>query len=116
MALQLGTFSERAFLLRAALSLVINAPKGSFEENHRATRNRNLFNMTLHCKNQLAALQLDARECLGLQRCDVGLPTHLPHALQDEAAVAIHVIGPSLQGQRQNCGELGRLLPVDTSG
>jgi hypothetical protein len=26
-----------------------------------------------------------------------------------------HVIGPSLQGQRQNCGELGRLLPVDTS-
>lgn len=28
----------------------------------------------------------------------------------------IHVIGPSLHGQRQNCGELGRLLPVDTPG
>jgi hypothetical protein len=27
-----------------------------------------------------------------------------------------HVIRPSLQGQRQNCGELGRLLPVDIPG
>ena len=27
-----------------------------------------------------------------------------------------HVIGPSLQGQRQNCRELGRLLPVDIPG
>jgi hypothetical protein len=25
----------------------------------------------------------------------------------------IHLIGPSLQGQRQNCGKLGRPLPVD---
>jgi hypothetical protein len=76
----------------------------------------NLFNMALHCKNRLAALQLDARECLSSQQGDARLPTHLPHPLQDQAAVAIHVIGTSLQGQRQNCGELGRLLPVDTSG
>src|SRR6516164_8666652 len=44
------------------------------------------------------------------------LPTRLAHSLQDQPAVVIHVIGPPFQGQRQNCGELGRLLPVDISG
>ena len=44
------------------------------------------------------------------------LPTRLAHPLQDQPAVVIHMIGPSFQGQRQNCGELGRLLPVDISG
>src|SRR6516162_8909019 len=43
-------------------------------------------------------------------------PTHLAHPLQDKPAVVNHVIGPSLQGQRQDCGELGRLLPVDIPG
>ena len=37
----------------------------------------------------------------------------MAHPLQDESAVAIHAIGPSLQRQRQNCGETGRLVPVD---
>ena len=44
------------------------------------------------------------------------LPTHLLHTLLDESAIAIHVLGPALQGQRQNCGESGRLFPVDTPG
>ena len=44
------------------------------------------------------------------------LPACLAHPLQDESAVANHAIGPSLQGQRQNCGELSRLLPVDIPG
>jgi hypothetical protein len=60
--------------------------------------------------------KLSLRIFQGPQQCDARLPTHLPHPLQDEAAVAIHVIGPSLQGQRQNCGELSRLLPVYSSG
>jgi hypothetical protein len=47
---------------------------------------------------------------------DAQLPTHLAHPLEDDCAVAIHVLGPPLQGQRQNCGELGRLLPVDIPG
>src|SRR5579859_1714950 len=41
------------------------------------------------------------------------LPTQLAHPLLDELAVVIHVIGASLQGQRQNCGESGRLFPAD---
>ena len=44
------------------------------------------------------------------------LPTRLAHPLQDQPAVVIHVIGPPFQWQRQNCGELGRLLPVDIPG
>jgi hypothetical protein len=47
------------------------------------------------------------------QRCDARSPTHLAHALQDESAVAIHVIGSPLQRQRQNCGEPGSLFSVD---
>jgi hypothetical protein len=43
------------------------------------------------------------------------LPSHFAHPLFDESTIVPHVIGPSLQGQRQNCGELGRLFPVDTS-
>ena len=41
------------------------------------------------------------------------LPTHPAHPLQYDFAVVNHVIGPSLQGQRQNCSKLGRLLQVD---
>jgi hypothetical protein len=52
----------------------------------------------------------------GSQEGVARLPTQLAHPLQDESAVVNHVIGPSLQGQRQNCGELGRLLPVDIPG
>jgi hypothetical protein len=44
------------------------------------------------------------------------LPTRLAHPLQDESAVANHAIGASRQGQGQNCGELGRLLPLDIPG
>jgi hypothetical protein len=43
------------------------------------------------------------------------LPTRLAHPLQDALAVVIHVIGPPLQGQRQNCGEPGRLFAVEIS-
>jgi hypothetical protein len=50
------------------------------------------------------------------RQCDARLPTHLAHPFQDEPAIVIHVIGPSLQGQWQNCGELGRLLPVGSPG
>src|SRR5580704_19007007 len=61
-------------------------------------------------------MRLSLRIFQGSEQCDARLPTHLAHPLLDESAVVIHVIGPSLQGQRQNCGELGRLLPVDTPG
>jgi hypothetical protein len=47
---------------------------------------------------------------------DEGLPTDLAHALEDECAVAHHVIGPSLQGQGKNGGELGGLLAVEIPG
>ena len=40
----------------------------------------------------------------------------MAHALEDESAVAHHVIGPSLEGQRENGGELGGLLAVDIPG
>jgi hypothetical protein len=40
----------------------------------------------------------------------------LAHPLQDESAVANHAVGPSRQGQGQNRGELGRLLPLDIPG
>src|SRR4029077_18571287 len=43
-------------------------------------------------------------------------PTQLAHPLQDESAVPTHVLGPTLQGQRQNCGKLSRLLPIDIPG
>ena len=52
----------------------------------------------------------------GVGHRDWLLPTHLAHPLQDELAVMIHVIGVSLQGQGQNCGESGRLFPVDIPG
>src|SRR5579863_937059 len=52
----------------------------------------------------------------GSQERVARLPAHLAHPLQDDFAVVNHVIGPSLQGQRQNGGELGRVLPVDIPG
>src|SRR5579862_6405812 len=42
------------------------------------------------------------------------LPAHLTHALEDESAIAVHAIWPSLQGQRQNGGETRCFFPVDT--
>src|ERR1700722_2971434 len=56
------------------------------------------------------------RNFQGPPQWDARLPTHLAHTLLDERAVAKHVIGASLQGQRQDCGELGGLLPVDIPG
>jgi hypothetical protein len=50
------------------------------------------------------------------QQRAAGLPTHLAHALLDEFAIAIHVVGPTLQRQRQNGGEPGRLFPVNIQG
>ena len=40
----------------------------------------------------------------------------MAHPVQDESGVTIHAIGPSLQWQRQNCGESGRLFPVNIPG
>src|SRR5215469_2196905 len=44
------------------------------------------------------------------------LPSQLAHAVKDDRAVAIHALGPSLQGSRQDCREARRLLPADISG
>ena len=44
------------------------------------------------------------------------LPTHLAHPPKDDRAVAIHALGPSLQGSRQNRGKPCRLFPVDIPG
>ena len=38
------------------------------------------------------------------------------HPLKDDCAVAIHALGSSLQGSRQNCSQPRRLLPPDISG
>ena len=43
-------------------------------------------------------------------------PIHLAHPPKDDRAVAIHALGPSLQGSRQNRGEPCRLLPADIPG
>src|SRR5215831_5479481 len=40
-------------------------------------------------------------------------PTHLRHSLQDQHAVAIHVIRAPLQRQGQNRGQSCRLLPAN---
>ena len=44
------------------------------------------------------------------------LPADLAHALEDECAVVIHVIGASLEGQRENGGESRGVLAVDVAG
>src|ERR1700683_2624180 len=51
-----------------------------------------------------------------LAKCSPQLPTHLVHALKDNRAVAIHALGSSLQGSRQNCSEPRRLFPADIPG
>src|ERR1700680_610120 len=48
--------------------------------------------------------------------CCSRLPIHLAHPPKDDRAVAIHVLGPSLQGARQNRGKPCRLLPPDIPG
>jgi len=45
-----------------------------------------------------------------------GLPTHLAHPLKDERAVAVHALGPPLQGCGENRGEPSRLLAAHISG
>jgi hypothetical protein len=49
-------------------------------------------------------------------RCCARLPTHLAHPLKDDRTVVAHALGASLQGQRQNRGELCRLLPANIPG
>src|SRR5580692_10341311 len=44
------------------------------------------------------------------------LPAHFAHPLKDERAVVTHALGAPLQWQRQNRGELCRLLPPDIAG
>jgi len=44
--------------------------------------------------------------------CRSWLPTHLAHPPKDARAVAIHPLGPSLQGSRQNRGEPCRLADI----
>jgi len=44
------------------------------------------------------------------------LPADLGHAVEDEGAVVMHVIGAALQRQGQNGGELSGLLAVDAAG
>ena len=43
-----------------------------------------------------------------------GLPPHLPHPLQNQSAVPLHVLRPSLQRQRQNRRKPRPALPIDT--
>src|SRR5690349_8937052 len=51
-----------------------------------------------------------------MAKCYRRLPTHLVHPFEDNRAVFIHALGPSLQGSRQNCSEPSRLFPADIPG
>ena len=44
------------------------------------------------------------------------LPTHLAHPPEDNRAVAVHALGSSLQGSRQNCSEPCRLFQANIPG
>jgi len=72
--------------------------------------------LVLAGKQLLAYAVQSVRIVQGSQKRVARLPTHFAHPLEYDFAVVNHAIGPSLPGQRQNCGELGRLLPVDIPG
>ena len=44
------------------------------------------------------------------------LPSQLAHTVKDDRAIAIHPLGPSLQGSRQDGRQPRRLLPADIPG
>lgn len=49
-------------------------------------------------------------------RSNARLPAHLPHAAEDDGAVAVHALGAALEGSGENGGKAGRLLAVDGAG
>jgi hypothetical protein len=58
--------------------------------------------------NECCALKVTVESAEGDGTTDsvADLPTHLAHPVKDDGAVMIHSLRPSLQGSRQNRGEL----------
>jgi hypothetical protein len=54
--------------------------------------------------NTVDALRLFQSAAAGLAELRLGLPSHLPHALEDEVAVVVHALGLALEGSGQNGG------------
>jgi hypothetical protein len=69
----------------------MNAPKGSVEENHRAMRNLNLFNMTLRCKNRLSSTEADFKLL-----AEAVEKTRMPKAKSVLVAASVAVISTGL--------------------